>query len=106
MARILDVIPGHVEEQWLDGDRLEFRRVGDKIREVDGHAWGGVVVQTMDERRGGSHVLLGGDGCVVVEFVEVDEGLLAVDLVFELGLQGRGLVLGNFEGWGCGACFG
>lgn len=48
LVGVLDVVPGDVEEQWLDGEGLEARGVGDDVFEVD--AAGGVVGELGGER--------------------------------------------------------
>ena len=48
LVGILDVVPGDVEEQRLDGEGLEARGVGDDVFEVD--AAGGVVGELGGER--------------------------------------------------------
>ena len=90
---VVDVVPRHVEEQRLDWHGLDLGRVGDQVAQVDVDAGSGVVVETLYEGGRRGHVLGCGDGGVVVEFVQVGDGAVAV----HLGLSVREEALG--ESW-------
>lgn len=99
-TRIIDVIPGDVQEDRLDRDRFEGRWVGDEIGEVDGGA-GGVVVKGLDERFVGRG---SGGRCGSRDvFEEVNEGVLAREGGLEERVQRlSGCWVDNQGWWGGG----
>lgn len=90
---IVDVVPRDVQEDGLDGDEGQRGRVLDDVVEVD--AGVGVLVEPVDERDGAVDGVRGvGPGRLLLE---VDEGAVALDLAVELGLEGVGRVVGDFD---------
>jgi len=82
--RILNVVPGYVEEERLHGHRLHLGRPGDEILKVDG-ARCGVLVQSLDDGRSVGEMGLG-DGYGA--FAELGQGDNAAVMGVEV-LQGR-----------------
>ena len=75
-SRVVNVIPGRIEEDGFHRDELQFRRVGDQIGQVD-DAFGWIFVQPFDHwRRSGSRILL---RCFAFEVFEFDQGAVLKD---------------------------
>lgn len=79
LARVVDVVPGDVEEDGLHGDEGHLGREVDDVVEVD--AADGELVEALDEGRqgGGGGLLL----LVLAQVVDVDDGAVALELAVE-----------------------
>lgn len=82
LARVADVVPGHVEEDGLHWDERLFRRELDNVGKVDAAGW--VLVQALDEGRIGGAVLLLG----LAQVVDMDNGAVALELAVDESGEG------------------
>lgn len=94
LAGVANVVPGHVQEDGLDGDQGLFGREFHNVVEV--HAAGGVLVQTLDQRRGRRRALL---LLLLAQVVHVDDGLVAAQLAADEVVQGLDSVARNLNVW-------
>lgn len=105
-AWIVNIIPSNIQKQRLHRHRLNPRRIRDQVLQI--HAVGGILVQSLDDRRRRREVLLRRYLGVPREVVELDEGAVVrcqfLDS-FPQRLEGLG---GDVElceggrGWGLG----